>query len=62
MVEVKNQNQEGRTECHLTSLKISRSGYLLNCLRPNGTGGPRDVLVGIDIEPRGGAVLAASTV
>ena len=61
MVEVKNQNQEGRTECHLTSLKISRSGYLLNRPRRNGTG-PRDVLVGIDIEPRGGAVLAASTV
>ena len=62
MVEVKNQNQEGRTECHLTSLKISRSGYLLNRPRRNGTGRPRDVLVGIDIEPRGGAVLAASTV
>ena len=57
MVEVKNQNQEGRTECHLTSLKT-----LLNCPRRNGTGGPRDVLVVIDIEPRGGAVLAASTV
>ena len=62
MVEVKNQNQEGRAECHLTSLKISRSGYLLNCPRRNGTGGPRDVLIDIDIWPGGRAVLAASTV
>ena len=59
MVEVKNQNQEGRTEYNLTSLKISRSGYLLNRPRRNET---RDVLIGIDIWPRGGAVLAASTV